>query len=208
MMSSHTSSGKSTVGARLILPAQLIRMSTLPHAFTVSSSRCCNVARSPTSEVSRSALRPLDSICAAASSTCSCRRELATTSAPASANPTAMASPIPDVPPTTTAVFPVKSNNEFAIEIFLSQLLRTRTLSVCHSDPDPELAVGEGEESPYLPLVQPANYRWMRADPPCANCTTWSSVAMVVSPGNVVISAPCAHPSFTASSGVLPLNRP
>ncbi len=59
MMSFHTSSGKSTVGARLIFPAQLIRMSTLPHAFTVSSSRCCSVARLPTSDVSRSALRPL-----------------------------------------------------------------------------------------------------------------------------------------------------
>jgi len=63
----------------------------------------CSVARSATSEVSRSALRPMASIAFAASSTCSGRRELATTSAPASASPIAIANPIPEVPPTTTA---------------------------------------------------------------------------------------------------------
>ena len=42
---------ETTVGARLILPAQLIRMSTLPNAATVSSRSVCNVARSATSEV-------------------------------------------------------------------------------------------------------------------------------------------------------------
>ena len=45
----------------------------------------------------------------------------------------------------------------------------------------------------------------MRADPPLANARTCSSVAIVVSPGNVVSSAPCAQPSLTASSGDSPV---
>ena len=53
-----------------------------------------------------------------------------------------------------------------------------------------------------------ALYRWMRADPPLANARTWSTVAMVVSPGKVVSSAPCAQPSFTDSSGDSPVSKP
>ena len=51
-------------------------------------------------------------------------------------------------------------------------------------------------------------YRWMRAEPPFAKARTCSTVAMVVSPGNVVSSAPCAQPSFTASCGDSPVSRP
>ena len=39
----------------------------------------------------------------------------------------------------------------------------------------------------------------MRAEPPLAKALTCSTVAIVVSPGNVVSSAPCAQPSLTAS---------
>ena len=41
--------------------------------------------------------------------------------------------------------------------------------------------------------------RWMRAEPPLAKART-CSVAIVVSPGNVVSNAPWAQPSLTASS--------
>src|SRR5690348_11369159 len=51
-------------------------------------------------------------------------------------------------------------------------------------------------------------YLWIRHEPPCANARTWSRVAMVVSPGNVVSSAQCPQPSRTASSGDSPANRP
>ena len=51
------------------------------------------------------------------------------------------------------------------------------------------------------------DYRWMRAEPPLAKARTWSSVAIVVSPGKVVSSAPCAQPSFTASSGDSPVEQ-
>ena len=47
----------------------------------------------------------------------------------------------------------------------------------------------------------------MRADPPLANARTCSTVAIVVSPGNVVSSAPCAQPSFTASSRSSPAQQ-
>ncbi len=47
----------------------------------------------------------------------------------------------------------------------------------------------------------------MRADPPLAKARTCSSVAMVVSPGKVVSSAPCAQPSLTASSGGSPAQQ-
>jgi hypothetical protein len=47
-------------------------------------------------------------------------------------------------------------------------------------------------------------YRWTRADPPLANVSTSSRPVMVTSPGNVVISAPCAQPSRRASAGGLP----
>ncbi len=50
--------------------------------------------------------------------------------------------------------------------------------------------------------------RWIRAEPPFANALTCSTDAMVVSPGYVVRSAPCAQPSLTASSGDSPVRRP
>lgn len=50
--------------------------------------------------------------------------------------------------------------------------------------------------------------RWMRAEAPRAKARTCSRLAMVVSPGNVVRSAPWAHPSFTASAGASPARSP
>ena len=51
-------------------------------------------------------------------------------------------------------------------------------------------------------------YRCTRAEPPFANARTCSTVDIVVSPGKVVSSAPCAHPSLTDSSGDSPASRP
>ena len=44
----------------------------------------------------------------------------------------------------------------------------------------------------------------MRAEPPCARERTCATVAIVVSPGKVVSSAPCAQPSFTDLYGFFP----
>ena len=51
-------------------------------------------------------------------------------------------------------------------------------------------------------------YRCTRAEPPPARSRTCRSVAIVVSPGNVVSSAPCAQPRLTASCGSSPVRRP
>src|ERR1700685_216161 len=56
--------------------------------------------------------------------------------------------------------------------------------------------------------LKAGGYRCIRADPPCANARTCSTVAMVVSPGKVVSSAPWAQPSLTDSSGDSPLSSP
>ena len=61
-------------------------------------------ASSRTSHAIRSVRRPRCSISAATSSTSGWRRAVATTSAPASARPSASTRPMPLVPPTTTAV--------------------------------------------------------------------------------------------------------
>ena len=53
-----------------------------------------------------------------------------------------------------------------------------------------------------------ARQRWMRADPPLAKAFTCSTVAMVVSPGKVVSSAPWAQPRLTASCSEAPLSKP
>jgi hypothetical protein len=63
----------------------------------------------------RSVLRPRCSIAADTSSTASGRRPVATTFAPASARPSASARPMPVVPPTTTAVRPLRSNSDGVI---------------------------------------------------------------------------------------------
>jgi hypothetical protein len=115
-MSSHSCSLTVKVGVRFVVPAQLTRISTLPNSARTASRSATRDARSLTSEVRRSALRPLDSISAAVVSTCSARRAEATMSAPASASPSEIARPMPVVPPTTTAVFPVRSKSDPAIQ--------------------------------------------------------------------------------------------
>ena len=102
-------SGKSRVGARWLYPAELTRMSTFPNVLTIDSSKRSREARSVTSEVIDNDRRPKASISPAAILTCSCRRAVGTTSAPAWASPSAIARPIPEVPPTTTATLPLRS---------------------------------------------------------------------------------------------------
>src|SRR5580658_1944008 len=105
-MAVHSSSGMVSVGVRLILPAQLTRMSIFPNCARASSRTRSNEERSHTSEARRRVCRPIASIAAAVSSTCCWRRAVAITSAPASASPSESARPMPDDPPVTTATFP------------------------------------------------------------------------------------------------------
>src|SRR5215469_13733361 len=90
-------------------------MSTWPNLATVVSSKPSSDARSSTSAQARKERLPSASIFFAVASTISARRALGITSAPASASPRAIVWPIPDVPPTTTAVLPLKSKPGYAI---------------------------------------------------------------------------------------------
>src|SRR5579863_5656494 len=96
-------------------------MSTLPNSLITASCSFSRELRSSTSLVTRSERLPSASISFAAFSTCSARRELATTSAPASASPSAIALPMPVVPPVTTATLPLKSKRS-AVICFLYQI--------------------------------------------------------------------------------------
>src|SRR5262249_39847406 len=109
-----------SVGSRFVRPAELTRISILPNDSTARDSRFCNDSRSETSEQTLNDRRPRLSISEAAFSTCSTLRDDGTTFAPASARPCAMARPIPDVPPMTTATFPVRSRGLKLIFIQLS----------------------------------------------------------------------------------------
>src|ERR1700756_4612723 len=111
------------VGARSILPAQFTRMSTFPRFSIVFARRISREARSHTSQVARRVWRDSDSISRAVASTCSTRREEATTSAPAAAKPRASTRPIPDVPPITTAVLPERPAREGVISFLIHLVL-------------------------------------------------------------------------------------
>ena len=71
MMAFQSASVRSSVGTRLVRPAQLIMMSTLPKAPTASRSSVSSEARSVTSDGTRSERRPSASISFAVSSTTS-----------------------------------------------------------------------------------------------------------------------------------------
>src|SRR4051794_32361533 len=103
-------------------------MSTLPNAATHSSSTRCSEARSDTSDATRSVRLPRASISLAAASTCPARREVGTTSAPASVSPCATARPMPDVPPITTAVLPFSSRGAYPIRLVVLSVENSHAL--------------------------------------------------------------------------------
>src|SRR4030095_10200332 len=70
---------------------------------------------SVTSHVETSVLPPNLSTSDAATRTCSSRRPVGTTCAPAWARPRVNAKPMPDVPPITTAVLPFRSKRGWPI---------------------------------------------------------------------------------------------
>src|SRR5215813_699907 len=106
----HSESGTSRVGVRLVRPAQLTRISTLPNSLHAASSNCLMVDSSVTSHGVSSERRPRARISFAAAFTRSARRPVATTSAPACARPFAISSPMPLVPPMTSADLLLRSS--------------------------------------------------------------------------------------------------
>src|SRR5258708_29743200 len=98
------------------MPAELMRISTLPNSLSTVDNKVWRLARSVTFEAIASDLRPSARISSAAERTKSCRRPVGTTLAPACARPFARVSPIPEVPPITTAVFEVSSSEGCPIQ--------------------------------------------------------------------------------------------
>src|SRR5262249_8699357 len=119
IMSFHSFSLRSMVDVRFVRPAALTRISPFPNWRTTDSSNASSDERSTTSEVNRSARRPRASASRAAESTCSVRRDVGTTSAPASANASMIARPRPEVPPITTATLSFNSRPRYPICISL-----------------------------------------------------------------------------------------
>lgn len=111
MVVSHTLSPSSLIGGRRLIPALLTRMSGSPN----TPAACSAAARTP-SRVLRSALThaarqpsAVNSSTVAASS--ASLRATITTLAPARASAPAMALPMPELPPVTTAVRPSSENS-------------------------------------------------------------------------------------------------
>src|SRR5579871_4589876 len=111
MVSRHSSSLTASVGRRATRPAAFTRMSTCPKLSKTRSRSTSTERRSLTSVTTARLWRPARSMCSQASWTSASRRPVATTSAPASARPSAIARPRPEVPPMTTATRPLRSSD-------------------------------------------------------------------------------------------------
>src|SRR5579883_2866215 len=101
-MAFHSASETSSVGLRLVVPAEFTRICTGPSAAVTSARSCSSDFALVTSQATGRERRPRLSISPAICRTSSARRPVATTFAPARARPL--------VPPTTTAVRPVRSS--------------------------------------------------------------------------------------------------
>jgi len=102
---SQASSGKSTAGARTVVPALLTRMSTEPQAAKTSATTCSRKARWDMSPRKARTGAPKAAISAQVSSGIALLLRTATR-APASARATAAARPMPREAPVTMAAFP------------------------------------------------------------------------------------------------------
>src|SRR5580704_6191484 len=110
MMLFHSVSETSSVGVRLVVPAQLTRISTEWNSAMVAARRDSMLARFVTSHATARDLPPADLMSPAADCASSARRPVGTTLAPALARPFASARPMPEVPPMTTAVLLARSS--------------------------------------------------------------------------------------------------
>ncbi len=109
-------SSTSSAGPRIVVPAQLIRISTPPVLkITFSKKLTISSISARSNENVHTFLQVLAWICFLATSSCFSVRAVITTSAPCSASPWATASPMPLLPPVTRAVFLAKLKRPFPI---------------------------------------------------------------------------------------------
>src|SRR6267154_1503222 len=106
----HSASETSSVGVRLVMPAQFTSICTPPNAEQVALRSSLREDSSVTSQEISIERRPDALISCVAERASSVRRPVATTSAPAVARPFASARPMPLVPPITTAILLVRSS--------------------------------------------------------------------------------------------------
>ena len=102
----NSSSSISRTGVGELTPAPLIRMSARPHWLRTSSRRASRAARLPTSAAIKRDFPPLSEMEARRAAAFSSLRPTRTASAPACANPSAMAPQSSPVPPITIATLP------------------------------------------------------------------------------------------------------
>src|SRR5437899_1659833 len=106
----HSASVYSWIGLRMFVPALFTRMSRRPKRSRVALTSRATAVSSVTSTLTASAGAPSPSISATALRDLSTLRAATTMPAPAAARPRAIPSPIPPLPPVTTATRPLRSN--------------------------------------------------------------------------------------------------
>src|SRR5580693_7685976 len=108
---SQCSSDSAGSGGRRLTPAQLTRMSGSPNAAAAADAPRRTSARSARSALTHAAAQPASRSDLQVAESLVGSRATITTRAPASASPEAIASPIPELPPVTTATRPSSENN-------------------------------------------------------------------------------------------------
>jgi hypothetical protein len=108
---SQCSSDSVPSGGRRFTPAQLTRMSGSPNAAAAADEARRTSVRSDKSALTQAAAQPAAHSEAEAADNRVGSRATRTTRAPANARADAMASPIPELPPVTTATRPSSENN-------------------------------------------------------------------------------------------------
>ena len=111
MVVSHTSSPSSLIGGRRLTPALLTRMSGSPNASTACSAAARTPARVLRSALVQAARQPSAVSSSTVAVSSASLRATITTLAPARARAVAMAWPMPELPPVTTATRPSSENS-------------------------------------------------------------------------------------------------
>ena len=110
IISSHFSSGNSSIGARWIMPALLNKKSIRLNSFTTTSTKSDMLSGLAMSTWKGNTSRPDAVISDAALLSLSILRAARATLAPASANPAAIPLPMPEPEPVTKPHFPLRLN--------------------------------------------------------------------------------------------------
>src|SRR6267154_2076445 len=127
----HSASETSSVGVRLVMPAQFTSICTPPNAEQVALRSSLREDSSVTSQEISIERRPNALISCVAERASSGRRPVATTSAPAVARPFASARPMPLVPPITTAILLLRSSCGWPKKFFSRQAADKHPVIVC-----------------------------------------------------------------------------